>query len=94
MNSSYSLFQDLVKHLREQDIQTFVVTVTNTSYQPGLQILASSFAHIYHMGQKPQMGQSSLSDAVCWGMFLFSRKSGMFEVGLKTMIIHATFFRT
>jgi hypothetical protein len=62
----YNGLKDLVKHLREQDIQTFVVTVTNTSYQPGLQILASSFAHIYHMGQKPQMGQSSLSDAVCW----------------------------
>ena len=59
----------MVNHQREQDIETFVVTVTNTSYQPGLQIMASNFAHIYHMGQQVQIGQPTLTEGVCWSKY-------------------------
>ena len=49
-----------------QNIETYIVKVNDKTHQKGVQVMASSNLHVFHMAEPVPIGQPSLKEAVCW----------------------------
>ena len=65
----YDNLKDLLFDLEHRNVDIINVAVNNNTFQPGLQMMASSHLHIYHMKDTESLyqAQPTLVEMACWG---------------------------